>query len=265
MINGGGGNDGLRLASPGTLDMRGTPDALTSVEQLEGSQGDDTIIADDRVIDSGTGAGWTIFGFGGEDHLVAGAAPTTILGADGDDRLEGGSAADHLSGNNGDDLVEGNGGDDDLRGDDDRDTVDGGEGHDTYSGGDGEDTMLSLDGVAEDVRCGDDTDRTIADDVDTVNADCELDGLDEDGDGLKDDWEQHGYDANGDGTPEVDLPAMGAKVKHKDVLSSSTSCRRTSCSRQRSTRSWRRSRRRRSRIPTAPRGSPCTLTTGRRR
>ena len=48
-INGGGGaNDALRLENPGTLDMRGSPDTLTNVEELDGSQGDDTIIAGDR-------------------------------------------------------------------------------------------------------------------------------------------------------------------------------------------------------------------------
>lgn len=41
---------------------------------------------------------------------------------------------------------------------------------------------------------------------------------DSDGDGLFDCWEINGYDANGDGTLEVDLPAMGADPKHKDVF-----------------------------------------------
>jgi hypothetical protein len=41
---------------------------------------------------------------------------------------------------------------------------------------------------------------------------------DSDGDGLYDIWETNGYDADGDGTTDVDLPAMGAKVDHKDLF-----------------------------------------------
>ena len=173
-IDGGGGaNDALRLENPGTLDMRGTPDTLLNVEELDGSLGDDTIFADDRVIDAGTGTGWTVTGANGDDHLVA--APNTrtlISGGNGADRIEGGAGNDQLFGGNDDDLIEGNGGNDSLDGGDDRDTLDGGAGTDTFQGGDGEDLVLSVDSVAEDVHCGDDTDRTIADDIDMVNADC---------------------------------------------------------------------------------------------
>ncbi|MCM6776393.1 M66 family metalloprotease [Nocardia sp. CDC159] len=41
---------------------------------------------------------------------------------------------------------------------------------------------------------------------------------DSDGDGLADDWELKGYDANGDGRIDVDLPAMGANPRHKDIF-----------------------------------------------
>lgn len=41
---------------------------------------------------------------------------------------------------------------------------------------------------------------------------------DEDGDGLLDGWEKNGFDANGDGTIDVNLPAMGANPKHKDLF-----------------------------------------------
>ncbi|MFI5779496.1 hypothetical protein [Nocardia sp. NPDC051570] len=41
---------------------------------------------------------------------------------------------------------------------------------------------------------------------------------DSDGDGLPDEWELHGYDADGDGKIDVDLPAMGANPKHKDLF-----------------------------------------------
>jgi hypothetical protein len=41
---------------------------------------------------------------------------------------------------------------------------------------------------------------------------------DTDGDGLPDVWETNGLDLNGDGIPEVDLPAMGADPRHKDIF-----------------------------------------------
>lgn len=42
--------------------------------------------------------------------------------------------------------------------------------------------------------------------------------VDSDGDGLLDSWETAGYDINSDGTPEVDLPAMGADPYRRDVF-----------------------------------------------
>lgn len=44
----------------------------------------------------------------------------------------------------------------------------------------------------------------------------QIDVGDEDGDGLLDTWESAGIDVNDDGTPEIDLPAMGADPMHKD-------------------------------------------------
>ncbi|MDX2972411.1 hypothetical protein PWY87_35420 [Kribbella solani] len=41
---------------------------------------------------------------------------------------------------------------------------------------------------------------------------------DTDGDSLPDSWETNGYDANGDGVIDVDLPAMGANPKKKDLF-----------------------------------------------
>lgn len=41
---------------------------------------------------------------------------------------------------------------------------------------------------------------------------------DTDGDGLPDLWETNGYDADGDGKIDVDLPAMGADPKKKDLF-----------------------------------------------
>lgn len=42
--------------------------------------------------------------------------------------------------------------------------------------------------------------------------------VDTDRDGLYDVWEEQGIDLDCDGNPEVDLPAMGAQVNHKDIF-----------------------------------------------
>ncbi len=41
---------------------------------------------------------------------------------------------------------------------------------------------------------------------------------DSDGDALPDSWEENGVDVDGDGTPDLDLPAMGADPDHKDIF-----------------------------------------------
>lgn len=41
---------------------------------------------------------------------------------------------------------------------------------------------------------------------------------DTDGDSLSDEWETNGIDYDNDGTPELDLPAMGADPNHKDIF-----------------------------------------------
>lgn len=41
---------------------------------------------------------------------------------------------------------------------------------------------------------------------------------DDDGDILPNGWELHGYDAENDGTLEVNLPALGANYRHKDIF-----------------------------------------------
>jgi Ca2+-binding RTX toxin-like protein len=42
--------------------------------------------------------------------------------------------------------------------------------------------------------------------------------IDTDGDGIWDEWESKGVDANSDGTIDLDLPAMGADPRHKDLF-----------------------------------------------
>ena len=92
------------------------------------------------------------------------ATPATLLGGPGADRLGGGAAGDELSGGEGDDVLDGGEGDDAINGDVGADTVD---------GGPGADWLISRDGLADIVRCGDGVDVVDADTLDDVAADCE--------------------------------------------------------------------------------------------
>ncbi|WP_427452897.1 pre-peptidase C-terminal domain-containing protein [Litorimonas sp. WD9-15] len=105
-------------------------DTLTNIENLIGSDFDDTLRGDDfaNVLQGGAGAD-TLTGRGGDD---------TLLGEDGADILTGGSGADRLEGGAGDDALNGGGGDDVLIGGVGDDIMDGSAGIDTadYSGTD---------------------------------------------------------------------------------------------------------------------------------
>jgi len=46
----------------------------------------------------------------------------------------------------------------------------------------------------------------------------EVEGGDTDGDALPDEWETNGVDTDGDGTIDLNLPAMGADPRHKDIF-----------------------------------------------
>jgi RTX calcium-binding nonapeptide repeat (4 copies)/Thrombospondin type 3 repeat len=89
---------------------------------------------------------------------------TTLLGGPGADNLASGRSDDELSGGEGNDLVSGGAG---------RDVVTGDQGQDTLNGGTGSDRIVSRDGEADTVTCGDGTDTVEADTLDQVASDCE--------------------------------------------------------------------------------------------
>ena len=99
-----------------------------------------------------------------DSATVALPLPVTLLGGPGADRLTAGPAADSVNGGDGNDRLSGAGG---------GDVLDGGAGADGFDGGAGDDRVLSADGLAERVACGDGSDRVEADTVDDVAADCE--------------------------------------------------------------------------------------------
>ncbi|MCC1491847.1 hypothetical protein [Cognatishimia sp. F0-27] len=160
-------------------DLRQAPesegvDTTISVEFYEFADQTVTVstVIDDTVI-LGTNASETItppvdavqvFGFGGDDVIVASAAgqridggrgadtvtgstgSDTLEGAEGRDRLSGGAGDDTVSGGDGDDIVIGGGGADRLEGDEGHDSFDGGANADRLNGGLGDDTLFGNSG-----------------------------------------------------------------------------------------------------------------------
>jgi hypothetical protein len=123
---------------------------------------------------------------GGNDSLttVGVSDPIDAFGGNGNDRLLGGSDDDVLAGGDGDDRLEG------LAG------------VDEYFGQAGTDTVLAVDGIAERLSCGADTDFVHNDPIDLL-AECET-GIDGDGDGFSSRVDCNDANAGiSPGTPEV--------------------------------------------------------------
>lgn len=95
---------------------------------------------------------------------VALPVASTVIAGPGADRVIVSGAAGELTGGEGDD---------DLRGGPAGDVVAGGQGADELSGEGGADRIVSRDGVADGVRCGEGEDRVDADTADRVAPDCE--------------------------------------------------------------------------------------------
>ena len=122
-------------------------DTLVGIENLVGSDYDDTLRGNSEVniIDGGQGVD-TLYGGGGGDTLTGGAGDDTLYGGGDDDRLTGGTGNDYLYGHKGDDTLEGGIGADTLEGGTGDDTLRGGADADTYvfSVGDGADTLYDV-------------------------------------------------------------------------------------------------------------------------
>jgi Ca2+-binding RTX toxin-like protein len=124
----------VNLGTGLTLGGDALGDTLIDVENLTGSDLNDTFIGDDEAnaLAGGDGAD-RLFGRDGEDTLNGGA---------GDDRLFGGNQADELFGGDNNDLLFGQSGDDELNGDAGDDKLFGSLGEDVLNGGDGEDDLF---------------------------------------------------------------------------------------------------------------------------
>ncbi len=81
-------------------------DTLTDVENLLGSDNNDTLIGDegDNIIEGGRGRD-EIDGAGGNDTLLGGRGGDTLIGGEGDDFLQGGGGRDITDGGAGSDTV----------------------------------------------------------------------------------------------------------------------------------------------------------------
>ena len=129
ILDGRGGNDtasyefsdnGVTIDLTLTIQTGGDAqgDRLISIENLEGSEFNDTLIGD--------------LGNNG------------LIGGDGNDSLFGGDGNDTLNGDAGNDSLRGQAGDDTINGGDGNDFVSGSDGADTISGGAGDDALFGL-------------------------------------------------------------------------------------------------------------------------
>jgi Ca2+-binding RTX toxin-like protein len=171
--------------SAGTIvDGYGNSGTVTGVENLDGSELDDTLIGDsnDNVL-NGLDGNDTLQGNGGNDTLDGGNGTDTASyedasggvnvnlgasfanGADGNDTLIsienaiGSAFNDFLVGSNGDNILDGRGGNDTIIGQQGNDTLDGGDGDDVLQGGQGADALLG--GAGGDNLTGNQGDDTI--------------------------------------------------------------------------------------------------------
>ena len=108
-------------------------DRLGGIENLTGSDYDDTLTGDENAN--------TLNGGGGEDTLNGGEGDDTLNGGAGEDTLDGGAGADTLSGGAGDDTLDGGDGDDTMDGGAGDDNLTGGAGNDRLNGGTGDDDL----------------------------------------------------------------------------------------------------------------------------
>ena len=123
---------------------------VSTIENLTGSDGNDTLTGDyrDNILTGGKG----------NDTLMGGNGDDMLFGGDGDDAtLDGGMGNDTISGGKGNDALTGGMGNDTLMGGPGLDTFDGGEGSDTYhvDSADGATPAITEVADADDLTCDD--------------------------------------------------------------------------------------------------------------
>ncbi len=156
-IDGGGGTDRIDHAdSPGGInvdlspasnqvidDGHGTSDTLISIENVRGSDFDDTITGDGNA--------------------------NQLRGELGNDILDGGAGNDDLRGGGGNDTISGGDGADTLNGNDGNDTLNGGLDFDTLIGGAGDDLFVFENGTGTDTITDFDLGATVLEQIDITD------------------------------------------------------------------------------------------------
>jgi Ca2+-binding RTX toxin-like protein len=155
-------NLNLATAQAGTAGSDSIGDILVGMENVVGSNFDDTLTGDandnrlfgmDGVDTLRGGAGNDILtGDGGNDMLYGDAGEDGLSGGDGNDTLYGGSEKDQLDGGDGNDALYGEAGNDSLTGQAGLDMLDGGDGDDVLAGGAGNDQLVG--GLGNDIMSG---------------------------------------------------------------------------------------------------------------
>jgi Ca2+-binding RTX toxin-like protein len=136
---------------------------------LNGTEGDDTLIGDDRNEAITAFAGNDLIqGNGGDDLILGNQDSDDISGGDGNDAISGGGGDDRILGNAGSDALFGNKGNDIIDGGEDADLIHGGQGNDIIDGGEGNDELfgdlgndLIRGGTKEDLIVGGDGDDSL--------------------------------------------------------------------------------------------------------
>ena len=128
-----------------------TGDTLISIEALQGSDHNDTLIGEGsaNILDGGLGDD-SLVGYGGNDRLFGQGGSDTLRGDAHNDNLYGGADNDHLFGGGDNDALFGGTGDDIVSGDGGFDTISGGAGDDSLTGGGNWDVFEFSDGFGND-------------------------------------------------------------------------------------------------------------------
>ena len=115
----------VNIQSGSATDGGGGIDTLTAIENIRGSNYNDTLVGN-HALDN------VIWGNDGNDNIQGRNGADTLYGENGNDTIRGGNGDDIIYGGDGNDFLYGNAGDDEIWGDDGVDAIWGHGGADTF-------------------------------------------------------------------------------------------------------------------------------------